>query len=237
MCTVLVRPPFIPTGFDQQFQEPLNLCYLAAVLRRDGFDVHLLDAELCGVDTPAILRTIADEQPKVVGVSLMSDGGLAETLHIVKGVRQWAAPDAHIMVGGQYATFNAEYLFRMAPEIDSVVRFEGENVISLLTRTILSKGNWRETPGIAFRANGKSASVHRTQKAPPITDLNQLPFPARDLLPRAIQLGLSPAVLSSRGCTGRCSFCTIHGFMRESSGMAWRGRSPQNVVDADHRSG
>jgi len=228
---MLIRPPYVQTSCDQQFQEPLNLCYLTAVLRREGFDVTLVDAEFCDLTAEKILQRIADDSPALIGISLMSDGGLAGTLRIVEGIRQWAAPQAHVTVGGHFVTFNTEHLLRLSPGIDSAVLYEGENVIADLASRVLSrKGDWRETLGIVFVTNGDGAALHRTEKAPPITNLDLLPFPARDFLPKAIQLGLSPAILSSRGCSGRCSFCTIHDFVRQASGRPWRGRSPQNVL-------
>jgi anaerobic magnesium-protoporphyrin IX monomethyl ester cyclase len=233
MFVTLIRPPFSPTGFDQQFQEPLNLGYLAAVLRREGFKVRLLDAEFCDLNVDAVLQEVANEKPDVVGLSLMSSGGLGSTVKIARGIREWAAPKAHITVGGHFATYRTEYLLRLAPEVDSAVLYEGENVIAELVRRCVEGGDWRAAPGIAFRKDPGSDSdggVYRTEKASPILDLDGLPFPARDLLPRAIQLGIMPAVLSSRGCSGACSFCTIHKFMRVSSGRAWRGRSPANVM-------
>jgi radical SAM superfamily enzyme YgiQ (UPF0313 family) len=230
MSILLVRPPFLPTGFDQQLQEPLNLEYLAAVLRRDGFAVRLLDAEFSELDVPGILREIEADRPELIGISLMSSGALAGTLELVEGIRQGAARQSHITVGGQFPTFNTEYMLRMAPGVDSAVLFEAETAIGPLADRVLRRGgDWRDAPGIAFRPDGGPA-IHRTAKAPPLVDLDRLPFPSRDLLPRALQLGLNPSVLSSRGCSGHCSFCTIHGFLRESSGKAWRGRSPANVV-------
>ena len=230
MSIVLIRPGFTPTGFDQQCQEPINLGYLAAVLRRDGFDVRILDAEFCDLDADTILDEVASENPEMVGLSIMSEGALPDALTIAEGIREWAAPGAHITAGGQFTTFYTNYLLHVAPAVDSAVLFEGEHVIVELARRVLGSDSWRDTPGLAFRCESDPARVCRSAKAPPIVDLDGLPFPARDLLPKAIQLGIMPAVLSSRGCSGRCSFCTIHQFMRDSSGHAWRARSPGNVV-------
>lgn len=228
MSITLIRPPFCPTGFDQQFQEPLNLAYLAAVLRREGFEVHLLDAEFAELTVEAILREVAADAPSLVGISVMSDGSLPGALRIAEGVRRWAAPESHVTAGGHFATFRTEYLLRMVPEMDSVVLFEGETAIVDLARLVLSGDEWHHARGIAFLDDGRGVS--RTARADPVVDLDTLPFPARDLLPKAIRLGLMPAVLSSRGCSGACSFCSIHRFVRKSSGRAWRGRSPGNVV-------
>lgn len=66
---------------------------------------------------------------------------------------------------------------------------------------------------------------------PNASDLDCLPFPARDTLPLVLTAGNAPLIYSSRGCNCRCEFCSVHKFYRSSGNGQWRGRSPKNVVD------
>lgn len=65
-------------------------------------------------------------------------------------------------------------------------------------------------------------------------DLDEIPFPARDYIIRAQELGNKIQVASiytSRGCAGTCTYCTGNQFSKLCIGKRWRGRSPYNVVD------
>ncbi|HDI46267.1 MAG TPA: radical SAM protein, partial [Candidatus Methanomethylia archaeon] len=87
----------------------------------------------------------------------------------------------------------------------------------------------KEIKGIAFRDEGK---VIVTPPRPLIQNLDEIPFPARHLLPmdKYTVLGQQTVighVMSSRGCPFRCIFCSSSRIF----GRVWRGRSPKNVVD------
>lgn len=58
------------------------------------------------------------------------------------------------------------------PELDSVVRFEGEHTLVDLVDRLLSSGDWRETPGLAFLKDGQ---VAESEPRPLVQDLDSLP--------------------------------------------------------------
>jgi radical SAM superfamily enzyme YgiQ (UPF0313 family) len=131
----------------------------------------------------------------------------------------------HVTVGGNFATVHATALLEAIPSLDSVVLYEGEETLCELVDRSTQGQEWRGIAGIAFRANG-CARTSQTRARP--SDLDGLPFPARDTLPAL--LSASPnaitSVISSRGCHRRCRFCAVRKFAG-----TWRPRSPANVVD------
>ena len=90
-----------------------------------------------------------------------------------------------------------------------------------------SGGNLDDVYGIVYVKNGKTIF---TRPRPKIKNLDDVPFPARNLLPMSkyysfISRYKNYAILmSSRGCTFSCSFC-------EQRTGDIRYRSPKNVVD------
>lgn len=221
---VLVRPPYQLTEFDQVPQEPLGLCYVAAAMRHAGLGVKIIDAEFDDLDADETLGAISQLEPAVVGLSVMSRGALASALAIAAGVRAWAAPGAHITMGGIVPSFAAQEVLRLIEELDSVVRFEGEVAGTALVRAVVGGAEWRGVPGVAFRPHDGPAqeTPHNT-----CVDINCTPAPVRDLLPKALSLGRACCVSTSRGCAGNCSFCAMPSFYRGSG----RARRQERRVD------
>jgi len=91
----------------------------------------------------------------------------------------------------------------------------------------LEKGNdIRQVAGIAFREDNR---VVKTEPRPLIEDLDELPLPARNLLPlsKYRALGAPCTVITSRGCPYRCIFCSGPRLF----GRRVRFRDPKLVVD------
>jgi radical SAM superfamily enzyme YgiQ (UPF0313 family) len=127
-------------------------------------------------------------------------------------------------VGGYVATFAGEWLLSH-PDwcfLDSIVRGEAENVIVPLVTAVLNKEPVHNLVGVATRDRPKSPK----SLAVPVGDLNSIPWPARDLLNKNYAF-----MTTSRGCTGRCTFCSGPNARNVIGGKVWRGRSPEDVVD------
>lgn len=125
-----------------------------------------------------------------------------------------------LYVFGLFPTAAYEEVLRRYPFIDGVI--VGEPEISLPALVSKAHGATPRTavPGVAFRERGQT---HFTPR-PPVRDLDRLPFPLRTGLIQG-----TAYVLGSRGCYGRCSFCTIHSLYGHGTG--WRGRSPENIIE------
>ena len=119
-------------------------------------------------------------------------------------------PEIPTVVGGYQATVEVEQLLERCPNIDMVVRGEGEEVI----RRIVSGAPPREIRGLSYQENGRI--VHNEIHLLP--DIARLPFPDRALRRHAYaftQHGVRlsrhtfDTVLTTRGCPFKCKFCTF----------------------------
>lgn len=247
---LLIHPPLTtPVVEAPSLEPPLGLAYLAAMLEREGYEVKILDAVASGVrnikrdgdyvrvglDDSDIQSYVREFAPHLVGVSAAFTETAADSHHVARLVKE---VDREILVvfGGAHTTALPETVLA-DDNVDIVVKGEGEATLLELVQSIGDRKGIYRLPGTVVR--GDSGIVHNPDREF-IPDMDSLPFPAYHLLPMEVYLhkgeyymndwAMRPPrlnVVTSRGCPGRCVFCSIHGIW----GFGWRARSPKNVVD------
>lgn len=209
---------------------PLGLGYIASVLREEGHNVSVLDINGLGYSDEKVEDLINRLKFDIVGI-----GGLTSTYKYVK----WLAkiikkykPGIPIIAGNMVSTANPEVLLKNS-NVDIAVIDEGEITAKELVSAINSGRDLKEIKGIYYKDNG---IIIETPARERITDLDSLPFPARDLFPMEIYLnnstqssitfGLRMASISSiRGCPYDCTFCS------RPFGTRIYMRSPKTIIE------
>ena len=206
-----------------QNQGNLGLGYLAAVLRQHGYSIQVVDIEQ---DPEEILRVARELNPVLIGFSLIFQFFIDRYAALLYLLRENGI-DCHFTMGGHFPSLSYEQTLELVPELDSVVRFEGEMTLIELVDAVTTGKDWREIHGIAYR---NQDGVRVTKPRALLEDLDQLPYPERDYEPESV-LGRSiMPILASRGCARTCSFCSIHTFYRAAPGRIVRTRKPAEVV-------
>ena len=224
MKFVLLHPP-AKCHIRNLRTESLGLAYIAAVLRRDGHEVEILDAYLRDLNGAQAVKEILAREFDVLAITAVHPHKNV-LVSIVRAVRA-KRKDAIIAVGGYLPTFSAAGFLAMCPEADLLVRGEGEAVASDVFGRIARGEEWRDAPGVAYLRDG-SPVINPTP--PIIADLDSLPFPARDALKFASE-HVEPAIYTSRGCYHNCSFCSLTAFYALSGKKPQRYRSAGNICD------
>lgn len=214
---------------------PLGLAYVAAALEKGGFQVEVLDNYLHKKPVDYVKHEIERLSPEIVGITCgsVTYQRCVETAKAVKEV----LPSCKVVVGGPHPSYMPDSMLQH-PEIDYVVLGEGERAVVELATKITEGADNRAIatiPGVACRCEGKI-----TKTAPRfISDLDQIPYPARHLLPmhlynRTIEyLNVKPVDTMNvvRGCPYNCAFCET----KELWGPTCRAFSPSRVVEEiDH---
>jgi radical SAM superfamily enzyme YgiQ (UPF0313 family) len=207
-----------------QDQDNLGLRYLASSLREAGHDIRI---ESFGTDPGPLVSAARRWRPDVIGFSLIFQFMAPDFAQVISALRA-AGVDAHLTMGGHYASFAPETLLQLIPELDSVVRFEGERPIVELTEAIVMAQPWRDIRGIAWRDGD---AVHTTPPREDKVDLDALPWPERGDIAYDAQELPTASVLASRGCPYKCSFCSIITFYEGNGTRGRRRRDPMMVVD------
>jgi anaerobic magnesium-protoporphyrin IX monomethyl ester cyclase len=214
-CVVLV-------GF--QDQDNLGLRYLSSRLRALGHQTRLVTVSQ---GPGPVLAAIQALQPHIVGFSLIFQYLVPQFASLLAQLRA-AGVRAHFTMGGHYASFEPEVLLNTIPELDSVVLFEGEDTLLELAERVAAGHPWQEVSGIARRGpDGIVITPVRTGRR----DLDALPWPDRDDIDYGAQPIPVASILGGRGCTWRCSFCSIINFYEGNGTPGRRRRDPQKVVD------
>jgi radical SAM superfamily enzyme YgiQ (UPF0313 family) len=241
MKIALVNPPFTLddlVGTTKSMKrvmnviQPLGLGYLAAVLERDRHDVILEDCQCLGTSHAELITKLAKYSPEIVGITCTTPT-FASSIHTATLVKS-ELPSATVVVGGAQVCALPEETMSFSC-FDVGVIGEGERTAQELIAHIERNGleHLEKMKGLVFRHNG---SIVQTEKRPFISNLDELPFPARHLLPPLERYQPTPAthrrlphatIISSRGCAGaRCVFCD-----RRGQGFTVRYRSVENVFD------
>jgi anaerobic magnesium-protoporphyrin IX monomethyl ester cyclase len=214
--------PVALIGF--QKQENLGLGYLAATLSIHGYQALVLDFEQ---DPAEILAEIKGHDPIIVGFSLIFQFYLPRFQSLVRFLRH-AGVGCHFTMGGHFPSLSYQHALDLLPELDSIVRFEGELTLLEMADVLSTGQDYRTISGIAYRGDN---GVVTTPMRPLVTDLDQLPFPVRRHERHALLGHCAAQILASRGCIRTCSFCSIHMFYRSAPGKVVRTRKPARVVE------
>jgi magnesium-protoporphyrin IX monomethyl ester (oxidative) cyclase len=249
----LVNPPRIhPTAWGKpSVLYPLDILYVAALLEKEH-KVRIIDApaegyknlELLdprkyrfGLSAKQIEAEIKQFSPDVVVVSAPFLGWWRSIFEVATSAKNVDKSSTTVLMGMDPSVRPVDCLNE--PNIDFVVIGEPDQTVLELIDA-LEKGKspqeLKKVKGIAFIEGGQ---VTITPPRPLITDLDNLPFPARHLLPMGNYFAAvkeNPlrgeiskpwvAMITSRGCPQNCIFCST----RIVQGRVWRPRSPQNVI-------
>lgn len=195
---------------------PLGLEYIAAFIEDTVDDLHIVDMEL---KRKPFQSFIDQYQPDLIGIP-MSATDHNEGLRLAKIAKK---NQITTVLGGYHPTA-VPHLLLARPEVDIVVRGEGERTMRELVQT----GITPDVLGISYKKGGNV--IHNADR-PLIESLDRLPFPARHLRQQAYRnIGLQrkyDVLLTMRGCWGQCSFCCEPHMSRGQL----RYRSPENVIE------
>ena len=133
------------------------------------------------------------------------------------------------MCGGFGPSFNPQKFVKDGI-FDIAMIGEGEESIIEVTDYFTGHSDKKieDIKGIVFEKDGE---IKRTEKRNLISDLDVIPFPARDTMNMAKDRKSTVNILTARGCMGNCLFCSINAFNKLSNGCRWRGRSVDSIVD------
>jgi len=244
---LLINPPITGEFSAGIFtiKSPLGLAYIAAYLEKQEFEPQILDCmayynemkkiedkSRIGLSEEKIIEKIKEFNPDIVGISCSFSIYEKDSFRIAEIVKENC--DACVVFGGAHSSANPQSVLKNK-NVNLVVKGEGEIVFFNIAKNFHRKRKMDSIPGTILMKNNK---LKINKDAEYIKDLDEIPFPARHLLPmkkylehpqNSIGNMRTPTteIITSRGCPFNCIFCSIHTVW----GRKWRARSAKNVVD------
>ena len=237
MKCALIIPPWAPedifpakTAAAQiNYWQPLGTLYVASSLMKAGHEVIFLNGAF--LSSADIMRDLAEFQPQFIGIYSTTFGwkkaiATAQTIKV-------SQPGVFIAVGGPYPIAMKEQCLQDVASIDAVVTGEGEATVVEILERLSSGYGLQGVRGVIFRSGTRTiVNPDRTFN----TELDALPFPARELLggtdsyippPATYKRKPVAVIITSRGCNRHCLYCFQMDKERKSG---IRYRSVENVM-------
>lgn len=216
-----------PVPQKRDVRTPEGLLYPAAMALKDGHEVHVVDGHAEYLTPDEVVERVVALKPDVVGCGATTP----EFPHESKALQAIRERTGCVTVtGGPHVSAIPVETLRDNPHIDYVVRHEGEYTFQELLRALEAKASPGTVQGLAYREKGEPVL---TAPRPAIQNLDELPWPAWELVPMDKYYFADPragikkmaSVTTSRGCPFNCIFCfSMHG-------KKIRYRNPKLVVD------
>jgi anaerobic magnesium-protoporphyrin IX monomethyl ester cyclase len=214
-------------------QIPLGIFYLASFLRNHGHTVYVVDAEAGESTASSIAGEAKRFRPDLIGISATTVAfhRALEAAVEIKNIM----PDNPIVLGGPHVTASHEDALSHE-QFDMGVRGEGEHTLLDLVNALSNNSDLFTVDGLAFKQDGRLIT---NPARPLINDIDDIPFPAYDLIPDISAYNPPPSnykrlpvanIITSRGCPNQCTFCGHQVF-----GRTLRQRSAGNIADENER--
>ncbi len=253
---VLLINPWLTIRENLRFYpvEPLGLCYLATYSNKlveeksYNINIRIIDAQLegpssaikvkrgfrSGMDNASLIGFLKSYKPEIIGITNNYTPHTNDVLEICEIIKE-ILPEAKVILGGVNATLaHKELIVKSA--IDIIIRNEGEDTFWDLLGSVYEKKNLYNIKGTTTKDSCGQVIINPDREF--IYNLDDIPIPDRSLLNYKKYIVNDKlyfttkskpvsTIISSRGCTFNCIFCSTKTMWRQK----WRARSPENVVD------
>ena len=206
-----MRILFVYPGQIRSTEQPLGLMYVSALLKQHGHETRLFhltseedfsfEARLSAIEK-RFMHELTSFSPQIVGFSIIVNVfNKAKTL--TELIKKYS--NTKVIFGGAGPTVEPE---RMLVEsvADMICVGEGEHAMLDVVTALAEDRDITAIPNIWCKVDGH---IFRNDVRPLVEDLEQLPWPDRDLIRQQFEEGNIEwaSFISARGCPYHCTYC------------------------------
>lgn len=227
MRILILNPPHPAIGsrIPREQLPPLGLLSIGGSLIDAGSRVELIDGEVGPIPLSDLVRQSIERAPDLIMIGHSgSTSGHPIAAELTRAIRA-RLPQTRIVYGGVFPTYHWREILAAEPQIDVIVRGEGEETIRQVVRAFETGTDLADIRGIALRRNGEPFA---TPAAAVIRNLDdyRIGWELVDLKKYSYWGGKRAVVIQfSRGCPHQCNYCGQRGFWTR-----WRHRDPQKLA-------
>ncbi|MBI2852136.1 MAG: B12-binding domain-containing radical SAM protein [Chloroflexi bacterium] len=226
-------------------EPPIFAGLVAAVVRRQGYSVRILDAEAENWSPEYTAEKVAEENPLLVDIEVLGSNPSASSTpkmtaagELARAIKQ-KVPQAKTLFSGLHPSSLPERTL-VEETADFVCQGEGFETIPLILEALKAGRGIDEShiPGLWYTEDKRVKSGPMA----PLANPDDLPMTAWDLLPMGKYRAHNwhcfddiehrqpyGVIYTSLGCPFNCSYCNIHALYDGKPGI--RFRSPEKVVE------
>lgn len=203
-----------PADDIQDFNFPMGYAALDSVLTKHGHEVELVFTVAYHLSDQDIIKKVKESKAQIIGM-----GGMFPYLQrvemLVKLIRE-ARPDVKIVLGGWMVTYVPQLVLQKTGA-DFLIRGEGEIAFLKLVNCLENDSSYSETKGLVFKQGSKIVDNGFGDVMP----FEDIPMPNWEKFPmeyymrtgwyfNSFATGYDRIIgwAASRGCPGKCNFCT-----------------------------
>jgi len=205
---LLINPPGISLGYN------VGLCYLASILKKNGFYVKIIDfLNQPGNEDQRLLQA---KDYDVIGISIKTLV-IDDSIRIMKKVKK-INDKAALICGGVHISLDGYNFMKENNLFD--IAFLNECEDSIID---FMKGKKLENiDGVIYQNKGTLAI---NAKEDFDIDLDKLPFPDFDSFDMPLKTIKNYPLLTSRGCPYNCIYCSVQVVRKK-----WKARSVESLI-------
>ncbi len=214
-------PPAKPLNSWTKIQ--MGLSYISSVLKEAGHETRLIIPSRRHFEA-RIDSVIHEFSPDIICfTSVFSEYSFVEK--VAYYIRE-KAPDAYMIIGGPHASLQPEEV--TSGPYDALCIGEGEYPMLELTSALEKRKTISRIPNLWIR---KGHSIEKNETRAFVQDLDEIPFPDREMWRAWVEHDTQHTVFLARGCPYNCTYCCNHRLRKLAEGQYVRFRSVANVIE------
>ncbi len=219
MNILVVNPPNRPFTNKSILAEPIDVLQIATIIKSKYSNVNVIDMDVNRMNNNInyylkddnIIIFVFDYQ-----LPLHTSDTISNIFEIIKNTNK----KSRFIIIGKTSTYYYEKFLNNG--FDVVINGIADDTILNVIDCITQNQDLLSVPNIMLKKNNE---IIITKKNNITNKFNLLDYPDRSLVDITKYMD-TRTIITSRGCIGKCSFCTTPTFFG-----IWNGKDPKNVVD------